>query len=195
MKKLITILLFLLTITSYGQKLITITINGVEQTVEFTPPKSEIVGTNCEAETVIFRMLNEYRKSQDKSIIQHSKCAYETAYHHAYYLGLDGVEYSHDETVDVPGFDEIITKSERIEKYCGSGFGVECIASINLNYNSFVVTTINLEEACKRVVDLWVASPSHKEGLLYDLDLGSVSVVMKDNGIGLVVLVLVSREN
>ena len=45
------------------------------------------------------------------------------------------------------------------------------------------------------MVDLWVASPSHKEGLLYDLDLGSVSVVMKDNGIGLVVLVLVSREN
>ena len=198
MKKLITILLLVLvSLNSYSQKTktLTITINGVEQTIQFTPPKSEIVGTNKEAESIIFGMLNEYRQSQGKSIIQYSKCAYETAYHHAYYLCLDSVEYSHDETVDVPGFDEVTTKWERIKKYCGGGYGVECILGLNLNYDNTFVTSKTLEEACKKVIDLWIASSSHKKGMLYDLDLGAISVVMKDNNIGLVVLILVSGEN
>ena len=185
----------LLYLTSYGQKPLTVTINGVEQTIQFTPPKTEIVGTNKEAETILLNMLNEYRKSKNKSTITYSKCAYETAYHHAYYLSLNGAEYSHEETVDVPDFEEIVYKWERIQKYCGGGYGVECILSVNLNYDNPFVKTKNLEEACREVITLWSNSVTHNEGMLYNLNLGAISVVMNDKNIGLVVLVLVSGTN
>ena len=70
MKKLITILLTILTFTSYGQQRI------------------------GEAEQIIFRMVNEYRVSQGLEAVEWSNDAYKAAYHHASYMTYKEVNFS-----------------------------------------------------------------------------------------------------
>ena len=158
MKKLITILLFFLSITSYGQERLQ------------------------DAEEIIFRMINEYRISEGLKTVKWSNKVYNAAYHHSSYMSNKGVPYAHTETVDVDGHEEINNPQVRIEKYCGpSSWGTECIAGLPLL--SWTVEPWDLEKACRTVVNNWINSPGHKKAILYDkegngnLTIGAVSVI------------------
>ena len=158
MKKLLTILLTILTFTSYGQQRI------------------------VEAEKIIFKMVNEYRVSQGLDAVVWSEDAYNAAYHHSSYMSNKGVPYAHTETVDVDGHEEISNPQMRIAKYCSpSSWGTECMAGLPLL--SWTVEPWDLEKACRTVVNDWINSPGHKKAILYDkegngnLSIGAVSVI------------------
>ena len=109
MKKLTTILLCLLTLTSYTQERM------------------------YEAEKLIFNMVNSYRVSQGLEEVTWSDKVYESAYHHSSYMSNKGVEFEHTEVVDVEGHEEINDAQQRIRKYCGEySWGTECMAGLPL---------------------------------------------------------------
>jgi|TARA_R110000851_G_scaffold205635_2_gene357672 hypothetical protein len=158
MKKLLTILLTILTFCSYGQQRI------------------------VEAEKIIFRMVNEYRVSQGLESVVWSEKVYDAAYHHSSYMSNKGVPYAHTETVDVDGHEEINDPQMRISKYCGSSsWGTECLAGLRLM--SWTSEPWDLEKACRTVVNDWINSPGHKKAMLYDkegngnLTIGAVSAI------------------
>jgi len=158
MKKLITILLTLLTFVSYGQQRM------------------------VKAEKIIFRMVNEYRVSQGLEAVVWSEDVYDAAYHHSYYMSYEGVNFSHSETVDIKGHEEINDPQNRIKKYCGKlSWGTECMAG--LSFYPWGGVPIDLEELCREVVNDWINSPGHRKAMLFDkeghgnLKIGAVSVI------------------
>jgi len=158
MKKLITIILCLLTLTTYSQQRM------------------------VEAEQIIFSMVNAYRVSQGLEEISWSDKVYMSAYHHSSYMSNKNVGFEHTELVDVKGHEEINDAQQRIKKYCGQyAWGTECMAGLPLI--SFSDKPFDLETACWEVVSSWIMSPGHRKAMLYDLEgngnlqFGAVSVI------------------
>tara|TARA_R110000851_G_scaffold137100_2_gene272876 strand:- start:2523 stop:3053 length:531 start_codon:yes stop_codon:yes gene_type:complete len=158
MKKLLTILLTILTLTSYGQQRM------------------------VKAEKIIFRMVNEYRVSQGLETVVWSEDVYDAAYHHSSYMSYEEVNFSHSETVDIKGHEEINDPQNRIKKYCGKlSWGTECMAG--MMFITWRDKLPNLEELCREVVNDWINSPGHRKAMLFDkeghgnLKIGAVSVI------------------
>ena len=171
MKKLITIILCLLTLTTYSQ-----------------------VRMN-EAEKLIFNMVNSYRVSQGLEEVTWSDKVYESAYHHSSYMSNDGVEFEHTEMVDIVGHEEINDVQQRIKKYCGIySWGTECMAG--LQFWSLDDKPFDLESSCWEVVSSWILSPGHRKAMLFDLEgngnlqFGAVSVILNEYENSVPVLVL-----
>jgi hypothetical protein len=174
MKKLITIILCLLTLTTYSQQRM------------------------YEAEKLIFKMVNSYRVSQGLEEISWSDKVYMSAYHHSSYMSNDGVEFEHTEMVDIVGHEEINDAQQRIKKYCGIySWGTECMAG--LQFWSFDDTPFDLESSCWEVVSSWITSPGHRKAMLYDLEgngnlrFGAVSVIQNKYENSVPVLVLTNK--
>jgi len=157
MKKLITILLTLLTLTSFSQE------------------------RHYELERLILDKVNEFRISQGLLAVEWNDKVYDAAYHHAYYLSLDSVPFSHEENYDVDGFEEISDAQHRIKHYYDKySWGIECLTGMNIIWFNG-----DLEKAATWVVNGWINSPGHRRGMLFDtegagnLEFGAVSVLMK----------------
>ena len=127
-------------------------------------------------------MVNEYRVSQGLEAVEWSNDAYKAAYHHASYMTYKEVNFSHSETVDVKGHEEINDPQMRIKKYCGTySWGTECMAGLPLY--SWTDEPLDLEKECRQVVNDWINSPGHRKAMLFDLEgrgnltIGAVSVI------------------
>ena len=176
MKKLITIILCLLTLTSYSQERM------------------------YEAEKLIFKMVNSYRVSQGLEEVIWSDKVYESAYHHSSYMSNEGVEFEHTEMVDIVGHEEINNAQQRIKKYCGVySWGTECMAG--LQFWSLDDNPFDLESSCWEVVSSWIMSPGHRKAMLFDLEgngnlrFGAVSVIQNQYENSVPVLVLTNKVN
>ena len=175
MKKLLTILLTILTFCSYGQQRI------------------------VEAEKIIFKMVNEYRVSQGLDAVVWSEDAYNAAYHHSSYMSNEGVPYAHTETVDVDSHEEINDPQMRIAKYCNpSSWGTECIATLYLS--AWSGQSFDIHEECAKLVTRWINTPGHKQAMLYDkegngnLTIGAVSAIQLNYvDMAIPVLILVNK--
>ncbi|MBT6808702.1 MAG: hypothetical protein HOA52_04355 [Flavobacteriales bacterium] len=120
MKKLITLLLFLLTITSYGQS---------------------------ELEVKIFKYFNDYRIEHNLNPLKFDKKVLLAAEHHNSYLNNNGYPYNY--ILDNPHHEkELVYASDRLKKYGITGFlsSAECILykfrSWKQNDNDLLKTSI-----------------------------------------------------
>lgn len=145
MKRLITILLTFLTLTSFSQ--------------ERVP----------ELEKIIFDKVNQYRVSQGLEPVVWDDKVYDAAHHHALYISERGIDVSHYELRDKENFMELERAQDRIKYYYNErAWGIECITNIN-----FVWYDGDLEQIAEWTVNAWINSPKHRKGLLFDYD-GSI---------------------
>ena len=158
MKKLITLLLTLLTLVSFSQE------------------------RQFELEKIIFKKVNEFRVSEGLSPVKWNDKVYDAANHHALYISKRGIQVSHYEiksVYDKENFVEMERAQDRIKHYYHeNAWGVECINDIN-----FVWYKGDLEKIAEWTVNAWINSPDHRKGLLFKspsgtgLKFGAVSVL------------------
>jgi|TARA_R110002020_G_scaffold1110_1_gene5472 uncharacterized protein YkwD len=155
MKKLITILLTLLTLVSFSQE------------------------RQFELERLILEKVNEFRVSEGLLAVKWNDKVYDAAYHHAYYLTDREIPLSHNEEHDKDNFTELMKAQDRIKHYYNeSSWGIENLIGIN-----FIWYKGDIEKIAEWVVNAWIDSPQHKRGMLFDsegygtLTLGAVSVL------------------
>ena len=155
MKKLITILLTLLTLVSFSQE------------------------RQFELERLILEKVNEFRVSEGLLAVKWNDKVYDAAYHHAYYLTDREISLSHNEDYDKVNFTELMRAQDRIKHYYNeSSWGIENLIGIN-----FIWYKGDIEKIAEWVVNAWIDSPQHKRGMLFDsegygtLTLGAVSVL------------------
>jgi len=155
MKKLITILLTLLTLVSFSQE------------------------RQYELERLILEKVNEFRVSEGLLAVKWNDKVYDAAYHHAYYLTDREISLSHNEEYDKDNFTELMKAQDRIKYYYNeNSWGVENLVGIN-----FIWYNGDVEKIAGWVVNAWINSPQHRRGMLFDseghgnLIFGAVSVL------------------
>ena len=155
MKKLITILLTLLTFVSFSQE------------------------RQIELERLILEKVNEFRVSEGLLTVKWNDKVYDAAYHHAYYLTDRNITLSHNEDYDKDNFNELMTAQDRIQHYYNkNSWGIENLVGIN-----FIWYNGDIEKIAEWVVNAWINSPQHKRGMLFDsegygnLTVGAVCVL------------------
>ena len=162
MKKLITILLTLLTLVSFSQE------------------------RQIELERLILKKVNEFRISEGLLAVKWNDKVYDAAYHHAYYLTDRKISLSHNEEYDKDNFTELMRAQDRIKYYYNeSSWGIENLVTIN-----FIWYDGDIEKIAEWVVNAWIGSPQHKRGMLFDseghgnLTLGAVCVLKVTDSCG-----------
>lgn len=121
-------------------------------------------------ENRVLELVNEFRVSEGLPPVKWDKRTYDAANHHCKYLS-DIVEVSHYETEDSKYVTEFVNLSDRLNKYVSvRATGMENI--VDLNFIG-VDTPEEWEALAVWIVEAWKTSPSHREGMLYDLEINS----------------------
>jgi uncharacterized protein YkwD len=123
--------------------------------------------------------INNYRKSNSKSVFTWNNIAYNAANHHSHYLKDSTDVLTHHESV-------LINPKDRLVFFGGKySYVAENVLVVSLNFSESDKLSEIQEKISSEVLDTWVNSPSHNKILLSQTQLAGVSSAIQKQGCGI----------
>ena len=175
MKKLITLLLVLGTLTTYSQD--QFIYDSEEYNTESVIPHK--IKNYTEIEGLVCELINKERVKVGLNRVKRDSIVDEVAYHQNYYLSHHEVSLRHEQDIDIENWEEINDLQDRVHHFMGNKYYGGEIAQYWTPYSYYQDSTNTYTEhwkdstlnsitnhIAKEIVKSWMESPGHKNVIL-----------------------------
>jgi uncharacterized protein YkwD len=130
-------------------------------------------------EKLVLQYINDYRVSLGIKPVKWDDKIYVLASHQARYLSYRGIELSHFQTQDRPNHTELRYLCDRVKYFnINTQESIECLTSA---FTLGMVTQKDYEEIAHEIVNRWINSIAHRNGMIQsNLEVGVVSILLME---------------